>query len=278
MLQRARSWLETRGLERSRLDAELLVAHALGLKRLDLFLELERPLGEDEVTRARELLVRRSKGEPTAYLTGRREFYGRSFRVGPGVLIPRPETELLVDRAREIAAEQGWSAPRAVDVGTGSGCLAVTLALELAGSTVAGLDVSQEALTWARDNAGELGAEVTWIHSDGLAAWDETGFEAAELVLSNPPYVDPAGADELPIEVRDHEPKQALFAPPGEPDHWVARLLAEAVPRLAPGGALLVELGVDQGPRCLERARAAGLEARVHRDLAGIDRVLEIRA
>jgi len=277
MLQRARSWLETRGLERSRLDAELLVAHALGMKRLDLFMELERPLDEDEVARARELLVRRSKGEPTAYLTGRREFYGRSFRVGPGVLIPRPETELLIDRAREIAAEQGWKNPRAVDVGTGSGCLAVTLALELAGSKVVGIDVSEDALGWARDNAGELGAEVELVRADGLGSWEATGLEAAELILSNPPYVDPATADELPVEVREHEPELALFAPAGDPDHWVGRLLAEALPHLVPGGALLVELGIGQAERCLQRARAANLDARVHPDLARIERVLEVR-
>ena len=127
MLARGRAFLERRGLEGARLDAELLVSHALGADRLQLFLDLERPVVEADVLAARELLVRRSKGEPCAYLIGKREFYARDFEVGPGVLIPRPETELIVDRAREIFADA--EGPTLLDVGTGSGFLAVTLAL-----------------------------------------------------------------------------------------------------------------------------------------------------
>ncbi|MEL6714143.1 MAG: peptide chain release factor N(5)-glutamine methyltransferase, partial [Planctomycetota bacterium] len=133
MLGLARGFLERKGLGEARLEAELLVGHALGLDRLRLFMELDRPVSGAEVDAARDLLVRRGRREPTAYIVGRREFFGRDFLVGPGVLVPRPETELIVDRARELVRERpdGSEPPVVLDVGTGSGCLAVTLFLEL---------------------------------------------------------------------------------------------------------------------------------------------------
>ncbi|MEM1449324.1 MAG: HemK family protein methyltransferase, partial [Planctomycetota bacterium] len=172
MLVLARSFLERKGLGEARLDAELLVAHALGIDRLQLFLRLDQPLQGAEVDRARDLLVRRGRREPTAYVVGRREFYGRDFRVGPGVLVPRPETELLVDAVREWAKGRD-GVPRICDVGTGSGCVAVTLALELEGAEVAAIDVSEEALDWARRNAEELGATVRLVQGEGLERLDE---------------------------------------------------------------------------------------------------------
>lgn len=274
MLERARSFLARKGLEASRLEAELLVAHALGLRRLDLFLTLDRPVTGVEVDRARELLVRRSGGEPTAYLVGEREFYGRPFAVGPGVLVPRPETELIVDRARERRA--GAQATRAVDLGTGSGCLAITLALELPGAKVAGVDASREALGYAARNARELGADVRWWEGDAFEVLRRRGVEDLDLLVCNPPYVGRDERDRLAPEVRDHEPPEALFAPEGDPDHWVRRLLEEGLAHLAAGGVLLVELAPGQGERWIERARAGAAEARLVPDLAGVDRVLEV--
>jgi release factor glutamine methyltransferase len=278
MLDRGRAFLERQGLEEWRLEAELLVAHALGLSRLELFLQLDRPVEAGEVDRARELLVRRARRVPVAYLTGEREFYGRGFHVEPGVLVPRPETELLVDLVRERAHGVLYPAggPRVLDVGTGSGCLAVTFALELEGSCVDAVDISPRAIAIAIDNAARLSADVTFHESDGVELWRETP-ERFDFVVSNPPYVDPAEREALPADVRDHEPSEALFAPAGDPDHWAERLVREAVPLLRPGGALLVELGFDQAARLRARFPAA-LGARFHADLAGHERVLEVPA
>lgn len=279
MLARAKEFLQRQGLKEARLDAELLVAHALGLDRLGLFLALDRPVQSDEIERARDLIVRRGKREPTAFLVGKREFYGRDFRVGPGVLIPRPETELLVDLARDWAAARAADSDAdqatrerpltVLDLGTGSGCLAVTLALELEGARVSAGDVSAPALAIARANAESLGAEVEFVEGNGLAPFGERRFD---LVVSNPPYIDRAREGELEPEVREYEPPEALFAPKGDPDHWAKGLLAAAPRLLEPGGLLLVELGFDQA------ARLAGPEITIHEDLAGVPRVLEYYA
>jgi release factor glutamine methyltransferase len=273
MLALAREFLARKELPEARLDAELLVAHALGQDRLHLFLALDRPVTAREVESARELLVRRARREPTAHLTGRREFYGRPFAVTRDVLVPRPESELLVDRARALSAGRGGL--RAADVGTGSGCLAITLALELEAARVAAVDVSAAALAVARANAERLGAQVDWREGDGPPALRDLA--PFDLVLCNPPYVLPAEAAALAPEVREHEPALALFLPEGAPEHWLLRLLDEAVPLLAPAGALLVELGASQAPRALALARERGHDARTQRDLSGIERVLELR-
>ncbi len=272
MLDRARDFLARRNLDESRLDAELLVAHVLGLDRLHLFLQLDRPVTEPEIDRARDLLVRRAAHEPVAYLTGQREFYGRPFRVDARVLIPRPETELLVDLARERAKSMGPS-PRVADVGTGSGCIAITVALEVPESRVVAVDRSAAALEVARANAAALGAEVRFVRADGTEALGH----GLALVLCNPPYVTPEAAASLAPEVREHEPPEALLAPPGDPDHWLRRLLEAAPSLLAEGGALLVELGHDQSERAHALAGEFGFAPVVHDDLAGIGRVLEVR-
>jgi len=283
MVKLAREFLQKKGLEEARLEAELLVAHALDLDRLKLFLQHDRPLREEEIVRARELLVRRGKREPTAYLTGKRDFYGRTFLVGPGALIPRPETELLVDRAREIArGRAGASAPlaRAADFGTGSGCLGITLALEIEGLDVYAVDASDAALAWARRNAEALAAaRVEFAHGDGYALLAQRAREhgAFDLVVANPPYVGRDETKDLAPEVRDHEPSSALFAPEGDPDHHLVRLLDLASSALARGGTMLVELGHKQAVRAKPLAEARGFETRLHRDYGGIDRVLEVR-
>ena len=268
---RGRDFLSRKGVESARLEAELLVAHALATDRLHLFLELDRPVAPGEIDRARDLLVRRGRGEPCAYLTGRREFYGRDFEVGPGVLIPRPETEGLVDRARECLA--GCDAPRVLDVGTGSGCLAITLALELPGARVIATDASERALEYARRNAERLDAQVDLLRGDFLAPLPD--LERFDLIVCNPPYVDASDAAGLAPEVRAHEPPEALFAPAGDPDHWVRRLV-EAREVLTPRGVLLVELGHDQAVRLRPWLVEEGLAFRIHPDLAGIERVLEV--
>ncbi len=275
MLAMARAFLARKTIGEARLEAELLVGHALGLDRLQLFMQLDRPVGAREIDAARDLLVRRGRREPVAYITGRREFYGRSFRVGPGVLIPRPETELLVDRARELAKGRG---PITIgDFGTGSGCLAITLALEIPDAKVVAFEISPAAVLCARANADALAAPVEIVEGEGFTRLDQraAGGERFDVLVSNPPYVLAEERASLAPEVREHEPALALFAPPGNPDHYVRELCARARRVLAPGGALLVELGAKQGPRALAIAREAGLSAETRRDLAGIERVLE---
>jgi len=267
MVAMARAFLERKGFDEARLEADLLVAHALDLDRLRLLMQLDRPVTGTEVDRARDLLVRRGRHEPVAYIVGQREFYGRPFQVGPGVLIPRPETELLVDLARDHVRDGGGARPRVLDVGTGSGCVAITLALELEDAEVLGVDVSEAALAVARANAQALGAEVEFVHGDGLEVGDARG--PFDLVLSNPPYIDPAIRDSLEPQVREHEPAEALFAPEGDPDRWARALCERAVRWLNPAGLLAVELGFDQA------ARLRGLaSARFARDLAGHERAL----
>jgi release factor glutamine methyltransferase len=221
------------------------------------------------------LISRRARREPVAYITGQREFYARNFAVNPAVLIPRPETELLVDRAREIVGAKKLSAPRCLDVGTGSGAIALTLALEIPPARVVALELSAAALNVARANAEKLGVKpeaVVFLEGDGpLAARSHAPFD---LVLSNPPYVAQESRSSLAPEVRDHEPALALFAPAGDPDHWIKRLIAEAPALLAPGGVLLIEIGHDQGARALRLAEPHA--ARIHRDLAKLPRLLEV--
>lgn len=277
MLRLGREFLARKGLAEARLDAEWLVAHALGLDRLRLFMALDRPVTPAELERGRELLARRAKHEPVAYLVGRREFYGRVFAVDRAVLIPRPETELLIDRAREFVAESPLAAPRALDVGTGSGVIAISLALEVPSASVVAVDISAAALDVARANAARhalAAPRLTLLESDGATAAASHG--PFDLILSNPPYVARETAASLAPEVRDHEPALALFAPAGDRDHWLKRLLAEAKGLLTPAGRAWIELGFDQADAARALAAHHGWNARVHADLAKLPRVLEV--
>lgn len=274
MRQLAHAFLERRGVENPRLEADLLVSFVLDCDRLHLMMRLDSLVLAEEVDRARDLLVRRGRREPLAYITGTQEFYSRPFLVGPGCLIPRPETEHLIDLAKDESKER--SLGRVCDVGTGSGVVAVTLALESIGETVIGVDLDEAALDHARRNQEALEAAVEFVHQDGLLFLAES--EPFDLILSNPPYVDTKAAADLAPEVREYEPAGALFAPEGDPDFWVRELCAVAASKaLLPGGLLLVELGFDQGPRALALAQESGFEARIVPDLGGLDRVLWAR-
>jgi release factor glutamine methyltransferase len=249
-----------------RLSAELLLAHALGCDRVRLYLDFDKPLGEAELSAFRDLVRRRAGGEPAAYLTGRKEFFGRSFRVDPRVLVPRPETELAAEAALEALPEGG----SALDLCTGSGVLAVTLALERR-AEVAATDLSPGALEIARQNAAALGAAVAFLEGD-LDGPLPPG-RTFDVVVSNPPYVPTREIDGLSREVR-REPRLALD---GGPDGLalLRRIVALAPARLAPGGTLVLEMHESHRealPRLCREAGFARAEAR--RDLAGLPRLV----
>lgn len=254
-----------KGVDAPRLTAELLLAHALSCDRVRLYLDFDKPLGEAELARFRELVRRRGEGEPTAYLVGKKDFYGRPFRVDARVLVPRPETELVLEAALAGLPEGG----RALDLCTGSGCLAISLALERKGARVVATDVSEDALTVARENGAALGAGVEFASGDLWAAVH--GGDAFDVVVSNPPYIPAKELAGLPREVR-REPCIALDG--GEDGLAVLRRIVAGAPaRLRPGGLLCVEMHeshVDVLPRLCLEAGFVGAEAR--KDLAGLPR------
>ena len=256
------------GIPSARLDAELLLAHALGCRRLDLYLQFERPIEEAERARYRELIQRRGRERvPVAQLVGEREFWSRAFTVSADVLVPRPETEILVQATLEGPVD------RVLDFGTGSGNVAAAIALERPACRVVAVDCSRKALGVAGRNLVRQGVHdrVGLVCAEGLAPVGGR-FDA---IVSNPPYVPTGELAGLAPELA-HEPRVALD---GGPDGLVVlrRLVEEAPSRLAPGGRLLLEVGAGQAPAVRELARAAGAEVELHRDLAGIERVVVAR-
>jgi release factor glutamine methyltransferase len=268
------TYLSEHGSDSARLDSELLVAHALGIERLGVYLQYDRPLADHELDTIRTLLRRRGRGEPIAHLTGRREFYGRSFRVTPAVLIPRPETETLVERALKVARELG-GALRIADLGTGSGCLACTLAAELPGATVIASDLSAAALAVAAENAEALGVAGRLLFVEG--GWAEGLVAGLDLLVSNPPYVTSAEMDELPRDVT-FEPRLALDGGADGLDAY--RDLLPAVAERAAGVRWMgLEVDSRRADAVAELARGIWPEAAILtvEDLAHRPRVVEIR-
>ncbi|MGA2724607.1 MAG: peptide chain release factor N(5)-glutamine methyltransferase [Bryobacteraceae bacterium] len=266
LLQGARL-LEDAGIAASRLTAEVLLAHAIRQERVYVYAHPERELQEVEWLHYGRYLHERLKGKPTQYITGRQEFYGREFRVTPDVLIPRPETEHVVEVALQIAP----AARRLLDVGTGSGALAVTLQLET-GAEAWATDISPAAATVATGNARRLGARVNVTICDLMEA---SAAGSMDLIVSNPPYVPLAQWQGLQREVRDWEPRVALFA--GETGFEIYDRIAADAPRvLGPGGWIVMELGFgshDYVANLLSTWR----DVRIEPDLAGIPRVIAAR-
>ena len=258
------------------LDAAVLLSHVTGATRAQLLAFPERILNPGDQRRYRELVARRATGEPVAYLTAHREFMGLDFATDRRALIPRPETELLVEAARDAAramAARGI-APVVADVGTGSGAIALSLAaLEPHVARVYALDVSADALSLARENAARLGVadRVVLLQGDLLDPLPEP----VDLLLANLPYVSQAEASALPRDVREFEPATALF---GEDDGLghVRRLFGSAARHLRAGACLMLEIGADQGAAVRALARQAFPDATldVRKDLAGLDRLV----
>lgn len=239
-LRKSADFLARKGLERPRLEAEHVFAAALGLKRLDLYLQFERPLTAEEEARLRGLVVRRGNREPLQHLVGRAEFRSLILRCDRRALIPRPETEELVDLA--LALLPADREARVLDLGTGTGAIALALASERSAWKVAAVDRSDDALALARENAEACGlaSRVDLGRSD----WFSEVRDAYDLIVSNPPYLTEAELASADPEVREHDPRAALVAPEeGLAD--LRRILADAPSFLRPGGWLLLETGVD---------------------------------
>lgn len=249
-------------------EARLFLREILGVSAARIAAYPEDALTPPQAERFADLLARRAAGEPVAYLLGVREFYGRDFKVGPAVLIPRPETELIVDLVRERVP--AGAAPAILDLGTGSGALAVTLALELPAASVTAVDFSAAALGVARANAEALGARVRFVESDWFAALDAG--ERFGVIVSNPPYVADGDPHLAEGDVR-FEPASALASGPAGLDD-IVRIVAAAPAFLTPGGWLLLEHGYDQAAAVRELLLAGGFaEVASARDLAGIERI-----
>jgi release factor glutamine methyltransferase len=253
----------------ARRDAELLLLHITGLTRAELMTHPDRELSESQMSAYRAAIARRARNEPVQYITGTQEFYGRSFAVTPAVLIPRPETEHLVESVLALQP----APKRVLDIGTGSGILAISLALEFPDAIVTATDISAEALAVARQNARSLGANrVQFVESDLFAALADERFDC---IVANPPYV--ATTEALEPQVRDYEPVTALYA--GEDGLAVyRRLIPQAFEHLEPGGHLLIEIGHGQRDAVAGLLRLSSFESiRFINDLQGIPRVTSAR-
>ena len=262
-----------RGIESPRLDAELLVAMALETDRVGLYLDLNRPLVDSERNAIRPLVTRRREREPVAYILGHRDFYGRRFIVTPDVLIPRPETETLVEHALRCIPQD--DACRVLDVGTGSGAIAVTIAAERPRAIVTATDISEAALKVASKNAERLDVadRIRFERADLLS-----DAEQYDLIVSNPPYIASSDMEALQAEIREHEPVAALEA--GEDGLDVVRaLLVAAQPVTASGAQMLIEIGAGQAVAVdhFAAGHTAWQPVAVYPDLDRVERVVHLR-
>jgi release factor glutamine methyltransferase len=268
VIQKTTPYFEKQRIESPRLTIELLLAHLLKKKRMDLYLEFERELDEATLIKLREMVRRRVAGEPLQYITGEVEFCGLKFQVDKRVLIPRPETELLVETV------VGRNPRKIVDVGTGSGCIAIALAKKLPEAEISALDISPEALEVARGNASlhQIEKNIRFLESDLLEAL--SGSFVVDTIVSNPPYIADRELAKLPKEVRDFEPVRALAA--GEDGlKVIQRLVMDARRILSPSGFIALEIGAGQRAAVEEIFGQQGyVVVEVVKDLQGHERVI----
>lgn len=293
VLRRAAEYFARKGVPTPRLDAEVLLAHVLGMQRIQLYVNFDRPLDPAELAAYRQVTAERGRRVPVAYITGKKEFFGLEFKVTPAVLIPRPETEVLVEQVLAWAAggpadrqgtEMGGAdgdadrpvgpCLRIADIGTGSGAIAVTLAVKLAEAEVWATDVSEAALVVARANAEAHGVAERVRFRQGNLAEPLAAAGFFDAVVSNPPYVAEKEAATLAPELA-HEPHEALFAGP-DGLLWYLELIRQAAPLVRQAGMFAAEIGAEQARAVSDLARATGVfrDIRVVKDYAGLDRVV----
>jgi release factor glutamine methyltransferase len=278
ILNRTTGYLQEKGLENARLNAETLLSAVLGLSRVDLYLRFDHPVGDGELRSLRDLIKRRLSGQPLQYLTGQAGFYSLTFQVGPAALIPRPETEILVE-ALLSRLDRHRDDLSVADVGTGCGNIAITLAVHLPGARLWATDRSPEALMLAQTNARTHGVKerIDFLQGDLLMPLRRQRGRLT-AVISNPPYVSTGQLTELPVEIREHEPLTALD---GGPDglRIIRRLIAEAAEMLLPQGWLALEIGCGQSrqvERMISESGSYG-DTETIPDYAGIPRVILTR-
>ena len=247
VIQRSADFLQKKGVDAPRLQVELLLAYVLKMPRMNLYLNFERPLADREMETLREMVRRRGQREPLQYIVGSVSFCGLEMAVSRHVLVPRPETELLAERAWKFLAQLTENGgPRAMDLGTGSGCLAIALAARAPLAIVDAIDLSHEALSMARENAArhQVAERIEFHQGDGFGAIG--GEKRFDLIVSNPPYIPTADINELEPEVREYEPRMALDGGADGMDFY-RRIAREGGPFLRPGGRVMLELNDNGG-------------------------------
>ncbi|MDG1897239.1 MAG: peptide chain release factor N(5)-glutamine methyltransferase [Fuerstiella sp.] len=274
ILQWTTDFLRQKDVESPRLEAELLLAHARDCQRIRLYTDFETPLSDKERARMRDFVTRRAGREPLAYITGQKEFYGRDFSVGRGVLVPRPETETLIDVCLEqIPADRPT---RVCEVGFGSGCIAVTLAKQRPVLSVLATDISVEALSYATENVSnhDVDRQVTLFQGDSFSPLPAGQSQRFDGIVSNPPYIREDELASLSPEVAVHEPHIALVS--GEDGlHLVSRLITEALDWLTEDGWIILEVDPAQCDPVTRLFIEAGFDkTSIHKDLSGNDRVV----
>ena len=270
-------FLRDKGIESPKTEVEILLAHALEVRRIELYVQFERVLDNKELGRFKELLLRRAKREPTAYILGMREFYGIEFDVDRRALIPRPETEHLVDLV--VKSLKGVSEPMVCDLCTGCGNVAISVAKTVESARVVATDISSDALALAKQNVKkhELAKRILLTSGDLFEAVEERFRGRFDVIASNPPYVEEPYREKLEPEVAEHEPANALFAG-AKGLNVIKRLVADAEAWLKPGGKLVFEIGRGQSEPVGELLNRSGYEeVEFERDYAGIDRVASAR-
>lgn len=276
VLQKTTLFFREKGIEPARLDTELLLAHGLGWERMKLYLNYEYPMTPEELSKCRELVRRRSLGEATAYILGYKDFYKHTFKVTSDVLIPRPETESLVEEAIEWGKKQNAETLSVVDLGTGSGCVGISVIAELPNAELVSADLSPKALAVARENAEGAGVSERARFVEQDAATFE--FSGADMVLANPPYIaenDP----EVQDNVKKFEPHMALFS--AEDGFAHIRAWAKTAARIArPGAFVMFEIGHEQGAKAksiFEETESFD-DVKIVKDLAGLERFVRCYA
>ncbi len=288
IIQWTTEYLKGKGIDNPRLDSEVLLAHLLKLDRVGLYLNFDRPLSKEELSSFREIVKRRGSREPLQYITGNQEFWSLDFKVTPDVLIPRPDTEILVEEALKVARGQGAGAsenrPLILDLCTGSGCIAISLAHEMKNSVVYAVDASEAALSIAKENAEKNGVQdrITYLKGDLYGALENrpptTDHRPLlfDLIVSNPPYIKIIDIPNIQPEVRDYEPRMAVDGGTEGLDFY-KRIVAHAPNHLLPYGWLMVEVGEGQADAVSKMMANTGAFEGIStvKDLAGIERVVK---
>ncbi len=274
LLNRSDQFLADKGIESSRLDAEVLMADLLDMERIKLYVKYDYPLKSNEINEYRDRIRKRAKRLPVAYITGKKEFMSLDFKLKEGVLIPRPDTENLVEAVIEYCQENELESPQIIDVGTGSGAIAVSLAHYLKNAKVVGVDISPEALKVARLNMEEhdLNERLSILKSDLLSEFIKREISGVDIVVSNPPYISKEEMEDLPPEVKK-EPKTALEAGEDGLDYY-RKLIPQAEKVLKNGGKLFLEIGYQQAEAVKNLFGENWSEIKVKKDYSENDRIV----